>query len=80
MQYEMKGEPEYIGAPKQKNETTYSQTLRIRTGIVGQAYEGFVNKDIIEVDFPSTDLDADGIKALLLSASTQFVLTKYPGI
>lgn len=78
MQYEIKGELEYIGAPKGKNVTAYTQCLKVCTGIVGQTYEGFTNNDVLFVDFPATGLDADGIKALIGSAATQFVSVKYP--
>jgi len=78
MQYEMKEAPDFIGAPKEKNSTAYTQCISIVTGIVGQIYNGFINKDTTIVEFPATGLDADGIKALILSAATNFVATKYP--
>lgn len=77
MIYELK-DLKYIGAPKTKNENTYTQCINIITGISGQTYNGFTNSDMYAVDFPATGLDADGIKNLILSAANQFILTKYP--
>lgn len=77
MIYELK-DLKYIGAPKTKNETTYTQCISITTGISGQTYNGFTNSDFHYVDFPSTGLDADGIKNLILSAANQFIIAKYP--
>ena len=79
MQYELK-KIEYIGNPREKNATAYTQSVHITTGIVGQTYNGFVNMDLLPVDFPATGIDADGIKNLIISAATAFVVTKYPNI
>lgn len=77
MQYILK-KITYLGAPRSIDETTYTQTILIETGISGQTYNGFTNTDTTDINFPFIGLDADGIKNLIASASTEFVATKYP--
>jgi len=76
MQYELK-DFTYMGSPKQGT-TAFTQTVMVVTGIVGQTYDGFCNRDMTKIDFPATGLDANEIVALVASAVTQFVATKYP--
>jgi len=78
MQYEIKGTPQYMGAPKKEGLTAFTQSVIVKTGIVGQNYDGFCNQDVAKITFPATGLDANEIEAFITSALTQFVATKYP--
>jgi len=77
MEYEIK-DYSYMGAPKKEGLTAFTQNVVIKTGIVGQTYNGFCNQDVTKITFPATGLDANEIEAFIASAVTQYVVTKYP--
>ncbi len=77
MQYEVKN-IRYEGSPKTKNETTFTQFVNVTTGIVGNTYDGFTITNTIEVDFPSTGLDATQIAEKIQADSATYSALKYP--
>lgn len=77
MQYELK--TVILNGPvSRKDVNTFTQPIMVITGIVGQTYEGFSNKDPLVVDFPATGLNADQIEALLYTAATAESARLYP--
>ncbi len=77
LEYEVKN-IRYEGAVKVKNETTFSQFVNVTTAIVGNTYSGFDATDTIEIDFPSTGLDATQIAEKIQADSVAFSSAKYP--
>ena len=77
MNYEVKN-VKYEGSVKVKNETTFSQFVNVTTGIVGNTYDGFDTTDTIEVEFPSTGLDATQIAEKIQTDSVIFSSSRYP--
>lgn len=76
MNYEVK-KTQLVGSVREKDEKTFTQTVNVTTGIVGDTY-GFEKTNTIDVDFPSEGMDAKAINELIKTKGAEYVAKTYP--